>query len=213
VDEGPLLGLDDVLLVGHVGHGFELGLGDRARQALVVPAAPMKRLASPIRTARDQRTGGKRMRADTNGALNNAARSGWCTAQFLGTASKKTKMTTISNTVAHHTPGPEPGARPGCRPGWPTTSWQMSTSSRTGLRKLAGFSTRRASTGPPALLVDQGLGLDPVHADQAGLGQGQQARGGEQDHDDDDEDGVLGVEARCRPSEWAAQAPRLTTTR
>ncbi len=46
---------------------------------------------------------------------------------------------------------------------------------------------------PPSLLVHQGLRLDPVHAHQAGLGQREQARGGEQDHDDDEEDGVLGV--------------------
>jgi hypothetical protein len=44
-------------------------------------------------------------------------------------------------------------------------------------------------------VVHHGLGLDPVHAHQAGLGQGQQTRDGEQDDDDDDENKVLGVKA------------------
>ena len=53
----------------------------------------------------------------------------------------------------------------------------------------------RQLAGPPPLLVHHRLRLDPVHADEAGLGQRQYARCGEQDDDDDDEDGVLGVEA------------------
>ena len=48
------------------------------------------------------RTGGNRTTAATSGALNRAARSGLCTAQFLGIASKTTKITTISKTVADH---------------------------------------------------------------------------------------------------------------
>ena len=42
----------------------------------------------------------------TIGALSRAARSGFCTAQFLGTASKNTKMTTISKTMPSSTPRP-----------------------------------------------------------------------------------------------------------
>ena len=44
---------------------------------------------------------------------------------------------------------------------------------------------------PALALVDQRLGLDPVHPHQAGLGHGQHARPGQQDGDDDDEDRVL----------------------
>ena len=64
--------------------------------------------------------------------------------------------------------------------------------------------------GPALLLVDQRLGLDPVHPDQARLGHGQDARCGQQDRDDDDEDAVLGVETRCRQQGQHAQASRLT---
>ena len=39
VDEGPLLVLDHVLLVGHVGHGLELGVGDVRRPDAVVALA------------------------------------------------------------------------------------------------------------------------------------------------------------------------------
>ena len=64
----------------------------------------MSRLASPMRAPETIRTGQNRTMAETSGALNSAARSGWCTAQFFGTASPSTKMTTISKTVAATTP-------------------------------------------------------------------------------------------------------------
>jgi hypothetical protein len=109
----------------------------------------MIRLASPIRSDETKRIGGKRTRAVTMGALNSAARSGLCTAQFLGTASKNTKITTTSNTAPTSTPMPPSR----CSATTPTrvadTSWQMSTSRRIGLRNLAGCSTRRASWRAP----------------------------------------------------------------
>ena len=155
----------------------------------------MIRLARPIRREDTNWIGGKRTRAVTMGALNRAARSGLCTAQFLGTASKKTKMTTTSKTAPTRTPRPPKR----CSATTPTrvaeTSWQIRTSNRMGLRNLAGSQPGGPAGGPPALLVDQGLGLDPVHAHQAGLGQGQHARGGQEDDDHDDQDDVLGVEA------------------
>ena len=111
--------------------------------------APMIRLARPIRTVESQRMGGKRMSVLTRGALSRAARSACCTAQFFGTASKKTKMTTISKTMPSSTPRPPKR----CSATMPTrvaeTSWQISTSRRMGLRKLAGFSTSRASCRAP----------------------------------------------------------------
>ncbi len=93
--------------------------------------------------------GGKRMSVLTIGALSSAARSACWTAQFLGTASKKTKITTISNTMPSTTPRPPKR----CSATMPTrvadTSWQISTSSRIGLRNRAGFSTSRASCRAP----------------------------------------------------------------
>ena len=57
-----------------------------------------------MRPPETSRTGQKCTTADTTGALSSADRSGWWTAQFFGTASANTKMTTISNTVAATTP-------------------------------------------------------------------------------------------------------------
>ena len=113
------------------------------------PFSPMSRLAKPIRAPETIRTGQNRTMAETRGALNRAARSGWWTAQFLGTASPRTKMITISNTVAATTPQApnQSAARIPTRVA--TTSWQISTIRRTGLRKPCGFSVRRRSTLAP----------------------------------------------------------------
>ena len=109
----------------------------------------MIRLASPISRLDTTRIGGKRTRAVTMGALNSAARSGLCTAQFLGTASKNTKITTTSKAAPTSTPMP-PST---CAATTPTrvadTSWQMSTRSRIGLRNLAGSAMSRASWRAP----------------------------------------------------------------
>ena len=109
----------------------------------------MMALANPIRIDEMKRMGGNRTRVVTIGALRRAARSGLCTAQFLGTASKKTKITTTSNTAPTSTPIPPKR----CSATTPTsvaeTSWQISTSRRIGLRNWAGFSTRRASWRAP----------------------------------------------------------------
>ncbi len=113
------------------------------------PFSPMRRLARPIRAPDTIRTGQNRTMADTSGALNRAARSGWWTAQFFGTASPRTKMTTISNTVAATTPQApnQSAARIPTRVA--TTSWQMSTIRSTGLRKPWGFSVSRSRTLAP----------------------------------------------------------------
>ena len=105
----------------------------------------MSRLASPIRPPDTMRMGEKPTMAVTNGALIRAARSGWCTAQFLGTASPSTKMTTISKTVAATTPQAPNQWEARMPTRVATISWQMSTSRRTGLRNPWGFSVRRTS--------------------------------------------------------------------
>ena len=113
------------------------------------PPAPMMRLASPFSKRESHRMGGNRVSALTKGALSSAARSGFMTAQFLGTASKKTKITTTSKTMPSTTPqGPNTSSVT-----MPTsvadTSWHTNTSSRMGLRKLDGFSTSLASVRAP----------------------------------------------------------------
>ena len=76
------------------------------------------------------------------------------------------------------------------------TSWQIEHQQQDGVEELGRLLDQAGQLlGPAPLLVDHRLGLDPVHAHQAGLGQGQHARGGQQDDDDDDEDDVLGVKA------------------
>ena len=111
----------------------------------------MIRLASPMSTEDSQRMGGKRMSVLTIGALSSAARSECCTAQFLGTASKNTKITTISNTMPRSTPRPPKRSEATMPTRVAEISWQISTSSRTGFKKLAGFSTSRASWRAPRL--------------------------------------------------------------
>ena len=114
------------------------------------PCSPMSRLARPMRPPDTIRTGQKRTRAETSGALNRAARSGWCTAQFFG------------HRLAEHEDDhdlEDGGRRPPPRPrtSWAarmptrvaTTSWQISTSSSTGLRNPWGFSVSRTSTLAP----------------------------------------------------------------
>ncbi len=109
----------------------------------------MRRLARPIRPCDSILIGQNPTRADTSGALKRAARSGWRTAQFLGTASPRTKMTTISKTTATATPqAPNHwAARMPTRVA--TTSWQTSTTRRTGLRKPWGFSVSRTRSRAP----------------------------------------------------------------
>ena len=128
------------------------------------------------------RTGQNRTMADTNGALNSAARSGWCTAQFFGTASPSTKMTTISNTVAATTPqAPNQwAARMPTRVA--TTSWQISTIKQDRVEEALGvLGEADQHLRPASAVLDQRQRLGPAHADQAGLGQRQQGRGGQQD--------------------------------
>ena len=155
------------------------------------PCSPMSRLARPISAPDTIRTGQNRTTAETSGALNRAARSGWCTAQFFGTASPSTKMTTISNTVAAATPQApnQLWARIPTRVA--TTSWQMRTMRRTGLRNPWGFSVSRTSDlRPSAAVVHQGQGLGPAHADQARLGQRQHGRHRQQHQHHDEQDPV-----------------------
>ena len=103
---------------------------------------PMTRLARPMSTEDTARTRGKATRAETMGALKRAARSGLCTAQFLGTASKRTKITTTSKTTPTTTPSAPSQAEASTPTRVAETSWQTSTSRRTGLRNCSGSSTR-----------------------------------------------------------------------
>ena len=89
------------------------------------PCSPMKRLARPMRPPETIRTGQKRTRADTTAPSTGRPAPGWWTAQFFGTASANTKITTISKTVAATTPQ-APNQRTARMPTRvATTSWQI----------------------------------------------------------------------------------------
>ena len=79
VDEGPLVLLDHVLLVGHVRHGLELGVGDvgvRQLLALLVPGAD-DAVGQPDEQPREPLDGREAdHRAHQRRALSRAARSG-----------------------------------------------------------------------------------------------------------------------------------------
>ena len=187
VDEGALLGLDHVVLEGHVGHGQQLGLGHGRAQVLALLADEQVGQADQRPRERCGRARSA-TRADTSGALNRAARSGWWTAQFLGTASPRTKMTTISNTVAATTPQAPNQLRgqDADQGGHHQLADQHQQEHRVEepLRVL-GEADQHPGPAPPVL--DQGQRLGPAHADQAGLGQGQHGRGGQQDHHHDEQ--------------------------
>src|SRR5579875_421767 len=110
----------------------------------VVPRRePDRSRARRMRPSDTTRTGGKARTAATTGATSRAERSGFCTAQFLGSASASTKMTTTSKAVAAATPQ-TPSQ---CSARMPTmvapTSWHTSTSSRMALRNSSGCSASR----------------------------------------------------------------------
>ena len=159
----------------------------------------MMRLARPLRPPETIRTGQNPTTADTSGALNRAARSGCRTAQFLGTASAKTKITTISKTVAATTPQ-APNHRTARMPdqgGHHQLADQHQQEDRVE-EALGVLGEAHQHLRPPLAVVGQALGLGPSGADERRLGQRQQRRGGQQDHDDDGQDDVLGGERRGR---------------
>ncbi len=91
------------------------------------------------------------------------------------------------------------------------TSWQISTSRRMGLRKLAGFSTSRASWRAPRFFSSTSdLALIRFIRTRLVSAMARTPEAASSDRDDDDEDGVLGVEARCPQQDEHAQAPWLT---
>ena len=119
------------------------------RLAADSPVCPINTLARPIRIFEIHRTGGNPMTPATSGADHSAAVSGWWTAQFFGTASKMTKMTTTSNSVAAAMPNGPKRLSASTPMSVAEISWQMSTHKSTGLRKSCGCSTSRASVGAP----------------------------------------------------------------
>ena len=137
------------------------------------------------------RTGQKRTSAETGGALNSAARSGCCTAQFFGTASPSTKITTISNTVAATTPH----APNQCAARMPTKvaddqladEHQQQHRVEEALRVL-DQPDQHLRAASPFVLERHCLHL--AHPDEAGLGEGQERRRDEQQYDDHDQDDV-----------------------
>ena len=175
------------------------------------PLDPMMRLASPMRTVDSQRMGGKRIRALTIGALSNAARSACWTAQFFGTASNSDEDDhDFEHDAQHHAQPAEEvlghNADQGGRDQLADEHQQQNRVQEVG--RVLHQPGQLA--GAALLLVDQGLGLDPGHADEARLGHGQDAGRSQEHRNDDDEDGVLGVEARSRQQGQHVQAPWLT---
>ncbi len=155
----------------------------------------MRRLARPLRPVDSSRTGGNATRAETTGATNSAERSGLYTAQFLGSASASTKITTTSKKVAANTPSAPKNRSARMPTSVAVTNWQMSTSRSTGFRNAWGFSTSRTSRPDPRRCSSaqrQRLGLAGAH--ERGLRQGQEGRPHEQHRHHRHQDGVGGPE-------------------
>ena len=212
VDEGPLVVLDHVLLVRHVGHGLELGVGDvRVRQALLVAAGADDEVGQPDEDGREPADGREAdQRADDRRAEQRGP---------VGVLHRPVLRHRLEEDEDHH--DFEHDAEQHAEAAEEMLGHNADQGGRDQLAdqhqqqdrvEEVGRVLHQAGqlAGAALLLVDQRLGLDPVHADEAGLGHGQDARGGQQHGDDDDEDGVLGVEARCRQQGEHAQAPWLT---
>ncbi len=198
MDEGALLVLDHVLLVRHVGHGLELGVGDvgRSNAVFALSLMPDDQVGQPDQERRDKADRGEAdhdrhdRRAEQRRPLRivhgPVLRDGFEEHEdhdhFEGGADQYADAP--EQMFRHHA---DQGGR-----------HQLADEHQQedGVEELGGIlDEARQLAGAPSLLVHHGLGLDPVHAHQAGLGQRQQARGREQDDDDDDENDVLGVEA------------------
>ena len=148
MDEGALLGLDHVPLQGHVGHGQQLRLGHRRAEVLALLADEQVGQADqgprhhPHRPEPDD--GRDQRGAEQGGPL--GVVDGPVLRHRLA---EDEDDHDLEDGGRDHAPGAEPAVRPGCPTRVATTSWQMSTSSRTGLRKPWGFSVRRTSTLAP----------------------------------------------------------------
>ena len=160
------------------------------------PPAPMMRLASPIRTDESQRIGGKRMRVLTNGALEEGGPVRVLHRPVLGHRLEEDEDDhDFEHDAQQHAQATEEVLGHNADQGG-GDQLANEHQQQNGVEEVGGVLDQTGQlAGTPLLLVDQGLGLDPVHADETGLGHGKHPGGGEQRRNDDDEDGVLGVEA------------------
>ena len=173
--------------------------------------APMIRLARPIRRAESQRMGGKRMSVLTIGALEQRRPVGVLHRPVLrhGLEEDEDHHDFEHDAEQHAEAAEEVLGDDADQGGGDQLADQHQQ--QDGVEEVGRVLDQPGQLpGAALLLVDQRLGLDPVHPHEAGLGHGQHARAGQQDRDDDDEDGVLGMEPRCRQQGEHAQAPRLT---
>ncbi len=161
-------------------------------------------------TVETRRTGGKEISALTIGAAISAARSAWRTAQFFGTASATTKITTTSKTVATATPS-APNRRAETTPtSEAATSWQISTSSSTGWRKPSGSSTSRARVRAPRAFCSTSerararlVRTRPVSASASSGGEADEQHEDSDNHPDDAAGGADAVAAKIMPARLA----------
>ena len=211
VDEGALLGLDDVPLDGHVGHGQQLGLGHRGRRR-TSPFSPMMQVGQadeaarhhPDRPEADDRR--DQRRAEQGGPLGVA--DGPVLGHRLG---EHEDHHDLEHGGRHHAPGPEPPHGQDADQGGHHQLADQHQQEHRVEEALGVLGEADQHLGPPLPVVGQALGLGPARADEAGLGQGQQRRGDQQDHDDHDDrtpsSGVK-VAAVVRPLIRAARGHR-----
>ena len=115
----------------------------------VVPKSPITTWAMESSNVETHLMGQNFSSAPTTGAVASAALSGYWTAKFFGMASKMTKMTITSPTVAMKTPA-APNNRSARTPTMVAdTSWQISTSKSSGLRNFSGASASATSAFDP----------------------------------------------------------------
>ena len=209
VDEGALVPLDHVLLVGHVGHGLELGVGDVGvvRPVLLVVGGADDPVGQPDEQRGEPPDGRE---ADEGAHDRGAEQRGAVRVQHGPVLRHRLEEhedhDDFEDDAEQHAQAAEEvlghDADQGGRDQLADQDQQQDRVEEVGrVLDQPGQLAR-----PAALLVDQRLGLDPAHPHEARLGHGQHARARQQHDDDDDEDGVLGPEARS-PAAGATLTP------
>ena len=189
VDQCPLLGLDDLLLQGHVGHGQQLGLGHVGSQ--VLPLLPDEQVGQ---TDEGPRQHPHRPEAD-DGRHQGGAEQGGPLRMVHGPVlrhrlAQHEDHHDLEHGGGHHTPGPEPvGGQDPDQGGHHQLADEHQQEHRVE-EALGVLGQAEQDPGPPASVLDQAQRLGPAHADQAGLGQGQQGRDAQEQHHHHQQDAV-----------------------
>ena len=184
MDEGPFLGLDDVALDGHVGHGQQLGLGDQGAHVAA-------RLADEQVGQADEPGGHHAHRPEADQARHEGGgQQGGPLGMVDGPVlrdglGEDEDHHDLEDGGGHHPPGAEPADGQDADQGGHHQLADEHQEEDRVEESLGVLGEPDQDLGAPPALVGQALGLGPAHPHQGGLGQGQDGRGDQQDRHGD----------------------------